>query len=73
MKIENSETVPAVRNKAPCYYATLLKQKKVFTQEKSSTPTGLVWPIARKKDLISIYRGALVTGFVSSVRSTLSN
>ena len=28
---ENSETAPAVKNKAPCYYATLLKQKKVFT------------------------------------------
>ena len=34
-EIENSETVPscvpAVRNKAPCYYANLLEQKKVFT------------------------------------------
>ena len=30
---ENSETVPAVKNKAPCYYmyANLLEQKKVFT------------------------------------------
>ena len=24
-------------------YANLLEQKKAFTQEKSSTPTGLVW------------------------------
>ena len=24
-------------------YATLLEQKKAFTQEKSSTPTGMVW------------------------------
>ena len=24
-------------------YADLLEQKKAFTQEKSSTPTGLVW------------------------------
>ena len=30
-EIENSETVPAVKNKAPCYYANLLEQKKVFT------------------------------------------
>ena len=30
-EIENSETVPTVWNKAPCYYANLLEQKKVFT------------------------------------------
>ena len=24
-------------------YSTLLEQKKTFTQEKSSTPTGMVW------------------------------
>ena len=29
--MENSETVPVVKNKAPCYYANLLEQKKVFT------------------------------------------
>ena len=31
------------------------------------------WPIAREKDLIRMYRGAVVSGFVSSVRSTLTN
>ena len=30
-EIENSEPVPAVRNKAPRYYTYLLVQKKVFT------------------------------------------
>jgi len=31
VKIKNFETVPAVKNKAPGYYANLLEQKKVFT------------------------------------------
>ena len=28
---ENSETAPAVKNKAPGYYFNLFKQKNVFT------------------------------------------
>ena len=30
-EIENSESVPALGNKAHCYYTNLLEQKKVFT------------------------------------------
>ena len=51
-------------------YANLLEQKKAFTQEKSSTPTGLVWDT--KMAVVSLFWDTNVAAMTSCETFLLS-